>query len=390
VSVGSPGDPHANSGSAAATPIARGCGQQQRRPSAPAPASGSAADRQAQLMTAASSPRAVLPIQYLRAVAALMVVFHHARTPVRSLYSPWGDLTSGSRGVDIFFVISGFIMLTVARAEPPMEFAKRRAVRVVPMYWLATLLLVFVGPKFMGLEARPAGEILKSLFFVPYANPAYDGLLWPFLVPGWTLNYEVFFYAVFCLGLILKRVVLTCCSVIIALAVLGLLFHPEPVLPRFYTSFQLLEFAAGMLLGVAFQRWSLRGLWLLLPAGLLAVCFSDHFPFDRAEVLLLASTATVLGALSLDRSFSLPPIPILKLLGDASYSIYLTHLFALSFGYHLFGRIPLAGWPQFLAFMAFALVFSSAVGIAVHLVVELPVVRLLRRLTTPGAKAAVL
>jgi exopolysaccharide production protein ExoZ len=326
-------------------------------------------------------PGPVLQIQYLRGVAALLVVFHHVRTPVAALYSPLGKFEAAMNGVDVFFVISGFIMCTASRSEPAGEFVRRRLIRVVPLYWVFTLLFVLLVPGFTGMpKDPPIQDILRSLLFIPFNNPAYFDRVWPLLIPGWTLNYEMFFYAVFALGLLIRKPLTIVCLTIPALAALGLAIHfTDPAL-KTYTDFKLLEFTAGVLLGLAFQRFSFKGLASLLPVGLVPLLLINPFRDWAPPALLAASTLLVAGALSLESSFK-RPIGTLKLLGDASYSIYLSHLLVLSLGYHLLPRLPLTGWPQFIAFAVFVLAGSAAFGVATYYFLERPLTRLLSRLT---------
>ena len=89
--------------------------------------------------------RQIISLQYLRAVAALLVVFHHVRNPGNGLFNPISHWNFGQAGVDMFFLISGYIMYAVARQERPVRFLQRRIVRIVPLYWIATLFLLFSG-----------------------------------------------------------------------------------------------------------------------------------------------------------------------------------------------------------------------------------------------------
>ncbi len=143
---------------------------------------------------AAERDRTWLSIQHLRGFAALSVVLFHA--------CQWSqiDFATGQAGVDVFFVISGFVMWTATTGEPvrPFEFLKRRVIRVVPLYWLITVVLaagVLLFPaRFPDLAVTP-GHLALSLAFVQHMNPA--GYPFPLLAPGWTLNYEAVFYLAF-------------------------------------------------------------------------------------------------------------------------------------------------------------------------------------------------
>jgi exopolysaccharide production protein ExoZ len=128
-------------------------------------------------------------IQVLRGVAAVMVVLFHVL-----------GFQIGSAGVDIFFVISGFIMFHTNRevfghAGAAILFLKRRILRVAPLYWLCTAFALWPKTELKTLAA--------SVLFVPVRSG--DGSIHTVLAPGWTLNFEMFFYIVFAAGLVLPR-----------------------------------------------------------------------------------------------------------------------------------------------------------------------------------------
>ena len=162
-------------------------------------------------------------VQILRAVAAMGVVFTHAITRVSTTFpgaeghslftSRRGQLTVGDAGVDLFFVISGFIMLQVHWRDlgvrgTPLRFMSRRILRIVPIYWLlTTVALVFqiFAPSvftthFKGIDIW---WIVGSYLFLPIPIPG--STISPLVGVGWTLNYEMFFYFVFSLMLLFQR-----------------------------------------------------------------------------------------------------------------------------------------------------------------------------------------
>src|SRR5580658_5421280 len=140
----------------------------------------------------------LLSIQALRALAATAVVAYHA------LQWGSGGFDVGRAGVDVFFVISGFIMwrVTSGRDVTPGAFLWRRVTRVAPLYWLTTLAVLaaaLVWPGFLP-EVRPGWRHLAlSLAFIPHLDPR--GLPFPTLPPGWTLDYEALFYLTFAAAL---------------------------------------------------------------------------------------------------------------------------------------------------------------------------------------------
>src|SRR6185503_14022461 len=191
--------------------------------------------------------RTLLSVQYLRAAAALAVVTYHALQ-----WRPDGGFDVGRAGVDVFFVISGFIMwtITVEREVSPGAFLWRRFTRVAPAYWLITLAtaaLVTAWPNLMHNVHPEAWHIALSLAFIPHIDPA--GMAFPLLPPGWTLNYEAVFYLIFAAGLLLRPKT-RLWAVVLALAALslfGLLIYPPAY--EMGANPMMLQFAAGVILG---------------------------------------------------------------------------------------------------------------------------------------------
>ena len=160
----------------------------------------------------------ILEIQILRAVAALAVVVMHIGIELR--YWAKATLTwteAGNAGVDLFFVISGFIMVFIAwdrfgSRGAPVDFFVRRLIRIVPLYWLVTTGYVLAN-------SYPASRIITSYLFV--LDFSANAAPLPVVLQGWTLNYEMFFYLVLALALFLPRLIaISCVSALLAALVL--------------------------------------------------------------------------------------------------------------------------------------------------------------------------
>nr|WP_281367548.1 acyltransferase [Sphingomonas chungangi] len=325
----------------------------------------------------------------MRGVAAMMVVVFHlgSQMPRLGYGGPW--LPGLSSGVDIFFVISGFIMwvTTFGRPITPMEFWRRRIVRIVPLYWLVTTLMVvlmFVAPHALQSSRFAAAHVVSSYFFLPAPHPVTHGLD-PVVVPGWTLNYEMFFYLIFGLFL-LARPRLRFWGTVGALLVLVGVGEAAgfPMLSRagFYTSSIMLEFATGMALGLAttrsgvFPRLSPVLGWALLIGGFAAVvALPGLIDGDSSRFLVrgIAATAVVAGMLGLEARGRIGMIPALTLLGDASYSIYLSHVVTLSVASQAWRKLHLDHLPGSVPLFAIvATIAAAAVGILCYRYVERP------------------
>ena len=347
--------------------------------------------------TPASPSKEIWSIQYLRAAAALMVVCHHAANQVPGM-STWAPWQFGTSGVDLFFVISGFIMVvTTARSTMRApEFWRRRIVRVVPLYWLLTLGMVIVAIGSPGLfkTLKVAPEtLIESLLFIPHFSQSFPGRVWPLLVPGWTLNFEMFFYAVFGVTLFLRREhrlpALT--AGLVGLVAIGAALGPfDSAAAQTYTHPMLLEFLAGAWICV---WWARRGSWLpvevsvvMLFAGGAFLVLRDEPPFGGFNQIVGASLV-VAGALN--KRFYAWRSAVLLAVGDSSYSLYLTHIFTLGLLRLVWVRLyPSA--PSVLSaevFMVTSLLACAGVGWLTYRCIERPLLRRLNRVGgSPSAK----
>jgi len=311
--------------------------------------------------------RTLESIQVLRAVAATLVLLFHTKV-----------LNWGYAGVDIFFAISGFIMGTVGIRQRPADFLVMRLIRIVPLYWLVTLgmCLVSLVPGAFRNFTFDLSTLSKSMLFVPYFDES--GHIWPLVVAGWTLNYEMFFYFLFAAGLALGLPRLFSSMVILLLVILGFIVQFDGPLGRTYTDPILLEFSAGMALSAV--PW-LRGLWLgigqmVVGAGVLALIGFFHVDpgdgFPRLIWLGLPCCALVSGALALERAGHWPRLGYLIALGDASYSLYLLHGFVVRGSERLPHIHPVVN-------VVLVLALSCLVAVMSFRHFELPAMRLLRR-----------
>jgi exopolysaccharide production protein ExoZ len=324
----------------------------------------------------------IRPIQYLRALAALSVVWLHARYIIPSIADQLGAPYYGGSGVDLFFVISGFIMVvnTSRNGVAPQKFFLLRVIRVVPLYWLATLAAIACAA-FEHSHVYPPVAIVRSLLFIPYAPPTAPHDVWPIVQNGWTLNYEMFFYALFALSLAAPRGVRlpALAATLGSLVVIGKVFGPFAApLASFYVSPWLLEFVAGMLLAHGWLRHVSRD---SLPESLFLIAFGLYCLGAAHSLVIVMGGAFVMIAGCLNTRISaLENRPLLEL-GNASYSIYLSHQFvleALAWGWiRVFPRIT---WGLSVLFMALALIACALAGYLCYRFIENPLTTRLRKL----------
>lgn len=305
----------------------------------------------------------LISVQALRALAAWAVVCHHfmqiffdfeARGPIGQLF-----IDKGAVGVDIFFVISGLVIFlsTEGKALPPARFLLYRLFRIVPAYWLYTvlmaLLVVFARP-LLPDQKVDWSHLLLSLLFIPTENPGGYGI-YPTLNVGWTLNYEMLFYVLFAWALLFRLQVRL-------LVVAALLFAVCQAwtgfgwVSEFYRSDIVYEFLLGISIGMFYRRgWIGPALWLpLLGIGAALLAIYCLPPDPRLLNWGVPSAVLVMASLALERYAERNRL--LKLLGDCSYSVYLMHVLVLSAGGYLARRY---GINPYLMFVVCAL----AIGI---------------------------
>ncbi|GEO40243.1 acyltransferase [Skermanella aerolata] len=338
----------------------------------------------------------IISIQILRAFAALLVVFHHARyqIPEFEVFFHGEIWQFGQAGVDIFFVISGFIMwvTTHKRRTTPLRFMTNRIVRIVPLYWLLTLTVAgacLLAPHlFRGVMLTPE-HVVKSLFFIPSFYPGLPTRIWPLLLPGWTLNYEMVFYLVFAVALLLPRrlMIPLIASLFVTAVAAGFIFDFDSAAGLFYTESLILEFVAGMMLGHFWLHGRLKMPTLpalaVIPVAVAALVVLAPFEAPETRMLVWGVPAILIvtASLSLDLRGRFASNRFLKLMGDASYSIYLTHILTLGVVRTVWSRLGLVEreLDSACVYLVASIAVSVVVGITVYYLVELPLLRFFKR-----------
>jgi exopolysaccharide production protein ExoZ len=341
-------------------------------------------------------------LQATRAVAAFMVLLYHFSVHYMAHVTPAAQyVTFGAAGVDLFFVISGFIMVvtTLDERTGPGDFLTKRISRIVPIYWIITLLLFAIaltGLRPIGIMRVEPSWLVRSLLFIPFDR---DGRVEPINPVGWTLNYEMYFYVLFTLALVIKqelaRVIVLCGSMLAStLFVFG---SDLGLYAKFYTNPIILEFVFGCVLGYGFYRTRDIGLknhsvflaLILLGFGVIAVAQAatiylgtakELAGFTRPLVWGVAGLLIVSGAVFLERSGRIVRADWLISLGNASYSIYLIHELILHAASKLAGVFASDGFFYLLAIFVIGVSLSTTIGLLLYQKVELPLNRSLRQL----------
>lgn len=340
-------------------------------------------------------------LQMLRGAAAMMLVVQHLGLPIVRSGGEWSAHWLNA-GVDIFFIISGFLMwhTTAGRNISPLDFFRLRIIRIVPLYWTITTLVVLVSifaPQLMQSAAPEPWRIVGSYLFVPIQNG--NGMYVPVLGQGWTLNYEMFFYLVFAISLLFagRWRFSVSAGVILAFMLLGLVKSGLPRWITTYTNTIMAEFVAGMLIAVWFNsRRSTRspapaamsGAAVFISGWVALIILATYFPkVDRLLNLGVPSLMIFLGAILIEKSGSLPKLVLLRWAGDISYSVYLSHASVLSAAGQVWHKLEAHGLPvSRFVFCVLAFAISMAAGAVVYRWIELPMTRYFR--ASPGALKA--
>jgi exopolysaccharide production protein ExoZ len=343
----------------------------------------------------------IVNIQVLRAVAAVMVVcdhilfdWHHDNA---NTFPHWLHTTVGSAGVDLFFVISGFIMLETTREgqTSPMSFLRKRLIRIAPLYWMLVIVQAIRTYK-SDLSQIDLEWLAQSLLFLPHVegnmqHAAFPSTYFPILFVGWTLIFEMFFYAIFAIALTLRRSRWWPFVVpVFFLAMMAAAHWLNNSYLNYYDHPIILEFLYGMAIAAFPPPSSMRRVdtapiaAAIVCAGFIGLVLGDFFFGEmrtmRAFMYGIPAAAIVYGATRLERRGYVANNRLLLSIGAASYSLYLIHPFFLSKLQGLLVAHPPAH------FLPILLIYIAAIGCTIALALlsysffERPAQRYLTRL----------
>ena len=315
----------------------------------------------------------------------MLVVMAHATQMVHERMGTGQVLHFGASGVDIFFPISGFVMAVTTykrwgQAGVAADFLLRRLIRIVPLYWAATLLKLAAVLALPALTSHPnpeAWHVVASFLFIPEWDP--DGKALPLLPVGWTLNYEMLFYALFAVVLAFRlRPVLWLGAILLCLS-----FLPYPRTDSAIATLAnpiLMEFVAGMFIGwatVAGHRMPARLAVVCLAASFGALAMSQALPESfgirhRHWLWGVPGSVALVSVIALEPLFKRWRSRWAVQLGDASYAIYLIHGFVVPFVGVAFLKLQASGAGAGLGATVVACVLSAIVGVVVHQRIEGP------------------
>ncbi len=336
-------------------------------------------------------------IQALRGIAAMAVVLSHlVLVEAKHTSAPiLSDLfTFGMSGVDLFFVISGFIMVYITQTRQStqstnvVDFLFARAARIYPLYWTVTIALLgvyLVRPDMVFASSPGDPDILKSFLLWP------DEHL-PLLEVGWTLIHEMGFYLVFALLLFAPARWRPVAAVFWAIAVyvgLRVGWHTQSNITRILFHPLTFEFLAGALIAWVMLARPIRLGWVFALIGIFGLVAGMYvwrddmmalfnLPWHRVFTLLVPMAFILAAALSFERQQKIAPRALVRL-GDWSYSLYLTHVLSISVVGRVWSLFEMPG-PIDNAIMIFVMiVFSIAVAGFTYRLIEKPMLSVAKR-----------
>lgn len=344
-------------------------------------------------------------VQALRALAAFLVVNDHLPRLEGKLF-PSGFMNgfgaAGAIGVDLFFVISGFIMVTTtwdAFGKPgaAQRFITRRFLRIYPPYWVALIVFATIGlllPSALYLAPVTVSSAITSFFLIPQVGG-------PLMFVAWSLEFEVYFYVVFAIALQFPRERLALFFALWAGMTLALnvVAHGVSAVPvQFLGSPLALEFMGGGVIGYlvlhrhVFAPRTLLVIGIIFAAGVAVYSsrFDGFASLDLAWYRVLAAGSAMLlivyGAVTLEEHGHLVPPRAAVALGDASYAMYLWHGMLLGAYGAAVSRLHPHGHVADALYIAGAYVVVVGGALGVYRCVELPLLGAAKRLVRVNSK----
>ena len=345
-----------------------------------------------------TQPAKLLTLQAVRAVAANLVVLQHLNQfEIKYAGGPIPFVQYGDIGVDLFFVLSGFVMVAVAgRHVGPMQFLSHRATRIYPTWWLASLITLGIAAAFPGVVHGSFEQISmwRSFLLVGDQRP-------PVIISGWTLVHEMYFYLVFAAILALRAppivgVVIWSIIILGVVAMWPQYVMASPVL-QVVTSPLTFEFIMGVVIGVLWLKgrtpyayiagiFGIIALMIDIPvhhyliANMGSIMDSPNYPTWRIVLFGLPVALILYALVTHERSASSRPPAFLVAIGDWSYSIYLFHFMVLS----AVARVVLWVFPDrglLASIILFVVGFAACniAGAVVYVLFERPTLQMFRK-----------
>ncbi len=288
-------------------------------------------------------------INMLRTFSCFGIALYHIMEFVYAHSDTVKVSVSAGPGFHLFIAISGFILVFIARpGDTPVNFMMKRAIRIVPLYWLITtiaLAMSLARPWLFQKADTSLSSIVSSYLFLPH----YDlgGHIQPILFVGWTLGFIMFFYLLFSLSLLAPRRLQFPTVIVLTLGVIGASrLLPPGAYRTFYGSPILLEFAMGCVVGLSLQLPALQAfirrfpMWPVALLGLVGFFIAAQYQLsDWGKIAIFAPSSTLILIACAGQDLFRTPLKsdIMLMGGKISYGVFLIHpLLVTPFGVVIF------------------------------------------------------
>jgi exopolysaccharide production protein ExoZ len=329
-------------------------------------------------------------IQYLRGLASIFVLIYHAFHKNNQISDSGINFSFGASGVDLFFIISGYIMchVTAHKNITARDFFLARLVRILPLYWCLSILAAIIyaiNPRLVN-SSGGSTTIINSFTLIPTGEK--------FLIQnGWTLSYEFFFYLIYAVSIAIwcrKRLHVTS-AIIAALVASGITLMPASPMLKFTTNKILLEFLMGIsayaYLNSKHKNSKTNASLIFLGVSTLTVASLSPHPTKNVIWYGLPYACLFSGIVGFEHFIKLISTSFLghtmKSIGDASYSIYLSHPFVLSVASVILKRLDLSCRPEF--FVPITTMVSIIVGHFCYVILEKRLNHFAKKIIAPSA-----
>lgn len=325
----------------------------------------------------------IASLQLLRFVAAALIVSYHSIQEFSGL-PPFGEF-----GVDVFFVISGFIISHITQDDRE-HFFTRRLVRIVPLYWFFTCVIVAIAygaPHLLRHVKWDVTHIMASLLFIPWWTESLR--FSPILPMGWTLNYEIWFYLVFYVAMRIShscREVISSLLIVCVYVMTNLLPLDSTATLSFYSNSVVLEFILGMALSVLYRTRKafldrvpygvVLSFAVAVPVVFYSTQWSSNLDLPRFVYWGLPAGVCVMVCLCAEAHFNRSPrwmISAAVVGGEISYPLYLIHMFLIA----ALGRVVMVSTLNVVEGFLLALLLSSGAAYIASQYFDKPVRRML-------------
>lgn len=296
----------------------------------------------------------MISIQVLRGFAALLVVLVHSTLKAQSLGMEARVFEIGHSGVDLFFIISGFIMMMIgARENNFYLFMSKRIIRVIPLYYIITTmaLLVYIYNPSLIKGNNGVISIINSYLLIPAQGKSF------LLSVGWTLSYEMFFYLVFASVVFIKSSLKGIVASLILVILLVVGRNSDNYVAHSFFSPIILEFSIGIFCFYVYnflqtkisnkKKYTISALLLIVGISCFAVQKDPLFTIfenrviDLAIPMMFVFLSFIFSEAFFKKNKMRNIIKMFTYIGDSSYSIYLTHLFSLAILAKIFTRLEI-------------------------------------------------